>query len=285
MGWLWESEPEEQPRRSGLRLVLLGGLASLTAVVGVLLISGKGADPAAPTSAAQLDCASPRDAWRAACRPAIAEALVPVMSAATEEAPKTTDALSAKMTAKTTAVRTARASSKPAKPDTVPVMAQLPVEEVSRLQSEGQPLPARATTPDGLPSKAESAAPSLPEPRMTQHAAPPPQAASQRIGRAVRREPTAMERGEKPAKLARHRAKRIVVTARDEPYRPSLQAEKSVPESRPAYPRARFRQPGTDPVALPDGRRVFVAHGSAGGRDAYRASQWKVTTYRDSIDW
>ncbi|HEX8665739.1 MAG TPA: hypothetical protein VF744_17115 [Beijerinckiaceae bacterium] len=298
MGWLWESEREERPRRSGLKFMALGGLAAVAGAAGFFLIGSKGPDPAAPAVAAQLDCASPRNAWRAACRPATAEASMPAVSETAEEAPKATGALFPKTTAKAAPARTARASSKPAKPDVVaPETAQKPLEEASRAEPEEQPLPARTTAVLDNRPKAEPAAPPRPEPWVVQKASAPPQAAPERIARPPRREPAAAERAaEEPARLARHRAK-PVVAARAEPPRPTPQAMKPAPESRPAHPRVRdtgegfagFRRPGAETVALSDGRRVFVERGPreafAAGRDAYRASQWKVTTYRDPIDW
>jgi hypothetical protein len=296
MGWLWESEREERPRRSGLRLPVLSGLASLAVAAGVFLVGGKGADHAG-APAAQLDCTSPRNTWRAACRLATAEASIPAVSETAEEAPKATGTLSPKMTARTVSAKTARASSKLVKPETAaPEGAQKPVEETSHIQPEEQPLPARTMAALDNPPKAELATPSSPEPRVVQKASLPSQAAPKRVERAPRREPATAERApEEPAKLARHRAKRVAAVARAEPSRPAPQAMK--PESRPARPRVRgtgedfagFRRPDAGTVALPDGRRAFVERSPreafAVGRDAYRASQWKVTTYRDPIDW
>ena len=64
MSWLWETERDERPRSSGLRLVLLGGLAPLVvigAVAGVMLASPGatgGAGVAAEVSDARLRSAS-----------------------------------------------------------------------------------------------------------------------------------------------------------------------------------------------------------------------------------
>ena len=73
MGWLWETERDERRRSSGLRFVLLGGLAPLVvigAVAGVML-AGPGASGRAGVAAeAQtLDCALPRNACARRARP------------------------------------------------------------------------------------------------------------------------------------------------------------------------------------------------------------------------
>src|SRR5829696_4810459 len=113
MGWLWETERDERRRSSGLRFVLLGGLAPLVvigAVAGVML-AGPGASGRAGVAAeAQtLDCALSRNAWRSPCQLAAAAGpAAPASALAVIESPPATGALSRK---------TARASTKPAKPD------------------------------------------------------------------------------------------------------------------------------------------------------------------------
>ena len=73
MGWLWETERDERPSRSGLRFVLLGGLAPLVvigAVAGVMLVGPGASGWAGVAAEAQtLDCALSRNAWRSPCQP------------------------------------------------------------------------------------------------------------------------------------------------------------------------------------------------------------------------
>jgi hypothetical protein len=289
MRWLWETGREKRPRRSGLRLAAAGLVVA--GATGVMLSRDKAPDPAAAPAAQPLDCASPRNAWRSVCRPATAaEVTAPALPAALEEAPRTTGTLAAK----TASGRTARTSSKPAKPDPAATDGSeappaTPAEEVRTAAEPGdRPAPAGTTAALDPPPKTEPATLPAPEPRTVQKASPAPQAAPRRIARAA---PVLVESAEGRPKLARHHAKRVAAAARIEPSRPALQATKPALENRPpARPRVRdagetfvrFRQSGADTVALADGRRVFVERA---GRDAYRISQWKVTTWRDPIDW
>ena len=113
MSWLWETERDERPRSSGLRLVLLGGFAPLmviAAVAGVMLASPGATGRAGVAAEAQtLDCALPRNAWRSSCQSAAAAGPAAPASAPTvDESSSATGALPRK---------TGRASTKAAKPD------------------------------------------------------------------------------------------------------------------------------------------------------------------------
>src|SRR5215213_8406026 len=121
MGWLWETERDERPRSSGLRFVVLGGLAPLVVIAAVagVMLAGPGATGRTGVSAeAQtLDCALPRNAWRSSCQTAaVAGPAAPAPALTVDESPPATGALSRK---------TVRASTRPAKPDAV--VASLPL--------------------------------------------------------------------------------------------------------------------------------------------------------------
>ncbi len=195
MGWLWETERDERPRNSGLRFVLLGGLAPLVvigAVAGVMLAS-----------------------------------------------PGATGALSRK---------TARASSKPAKPDAVAA----PLPPAALPEPETAPAPLAAVPDVDMTPKPEMAAEALPARQPTKKAAPQPEPA---------------RAADTPARLARHRVKPVAVAATGvEQPRPAPAAAKVLAQAKPAL-RPRVRQAveawtrlppasrGT--VALQDGRRVY----------------------------
>src|SRR3954447_25421627 len=169
MGWLWETERDERPRSSGSRLVLLGGLAPLVmigAVAGVML-AGPGASGrvGVAAEAQTLDCALPRNAWRSSCQTAAAAGPAGPASALTvDESPPATGALPRK---------TARASTKPAKPDSL--AAALPL---SALPEPETALAHLATVPEAeMTPKPEITAEVLPARQPTKKAAPQPEPA------------------------------------------------------------------------------------------------------------
>ena len=245
MSWLWETERDERPRSSGLRLVLLGGLAPLVviaAVTGVMLASPGATGRAGVAAEAQtLDCPLPRNAWRTSCQTAAAAgpaAPAPVLTV--DESPPATGALSRK---------TARASTKPAKPDSV--AAALP------LSAPPEPETARAhlaAVPEAeMTSKPEMAAEVLPARQPIKKAAPQPEPA---------------RAADTPARLARLRVKPVAMAATGvEQSRPAPRAAKVLAQDKPA-PRPRVRQAveawtrlppaSRDTVALQDGRRVYA---------------------------
>ena len=243
MGWLWETERDERPRSSGLRFVLLGGLAPLVvigAVAGVMLASPGATGRAGVTAEAQtLDCALPRNAWRSSCQTAAAAGPAAPASALTvHESPPATGALLRK---------TGRASTKAAKSDSV--AAALPLSA----------LPEPETAPAQLAAVPE--AEMTPKPEMAAEALP----ARQPINRAASL-PEPARAADTPARLARHRVKPVAVARVEQPP-PAPAAAKVLAQAKPA-PRPRVRQAveaGTrlppasrDTVALQDGRRVYV---------------------------
>src|SRR5215207_7050857 len=244
MGWLWETERDERPRSSGLRFVLLGGLAPLVvvgAVAGVMLASPGATGRAGVGAEAQtLDCALPRNAWRSSCQTAAAAGPAATASALTVESPPATAALSR---------RTARASTKPAKPDAV--AATLPLSAVP--EPETAPAHLAAVPEAEMTPKPEMAAEALPARQPTKKAASQPERA---------------RAADTPARLARHRVKPVAVAATGvEQPRPAPAAAKVLAQAKPALrPRVRqaveawtrFPPAGRDTVALQDGRRVYA---------------------------
>ena len=266
MGWLWETERDERPRSSGLRFVLLGGLAPLVvigAVAGVMLVSPGATGRAGVAAEVQtLDCALPRNAWRSPCQTAAAAGPAAPESALTvDEGPPATGAVSRK---------TARASTKPAKPDSV---AALPPSAPP--EPEAAPAPLAAVLEAELTSKPEIAAEALPARQPTRKAAPQPEPA---------------RAADTPARLARHRVKPVAAAAtRVEQPRPARPAAKVAALAKPAL-RPRGRQAAEDwtrlppasrdTVALQDGRRVYADRAapreSAAGPAAPRRSGLKL---------
>ncbi|MFL4988248.1 MAG: hypothetical protein ACJ8C0_07825 [Microvirga sp.] len=236
MSWLWETERDERPRSSGLRLVLLGGLAPLVvigAVAGVML-AGPGATGRAGVAAeAQtLDCALPRNAWRSSCQTAAAAgpaAPAPVLTV--DESPPATGAVSRK---------TARASTRPAKPDAV--AAALPLSALP--ETETAPAPLAAVPEAEMTPKPEMAAEALPARQPAMKAAPQPES------------PRAANT---PARLARSRVKPVamVATGVEQP-RPAPAAAKIAALAKPA-PRPRVRQAVEAWTRLPSASRDTVA--------------------------
>jgi hypothetical protein len=267
MGWLWETEETERRRRSGLMLVVLGGLAPVVAVAGVagaMLLLKAAPAPAEIGATADVDCAS------ALCHPATAAAIVPKAAPAVEETPVSTGSLER---------RTARPSSKIVK-------APAPATP----EAAGPPVPpASESAPAGPAPVAKPLVVSQPAAEPRAEVAPPKPPATERAARPAPREAVARE---KPVKLARP-AKRVAESRRAaEP----ASVAKRTREATTARPRlreagdawARYQPSTPETVALPDGRRIFVrgvASGAFGTSNAYRASQWRITTYRDSIDW
>jgi hypothetical protein len=245
MSWLWETERDERPRSSGSRLILLGGLAPLVvigAVAGVMLASPGATGRAGVAAEAQtLDCALPRNAWRSSCRTAAAAGPAAPASALTvDESPPATGALSRK---------TARASTKPAKPDSV--AAALPLSALP--EPETAPAPLAVVPEAGMTPKPEMAAEVLPARQPIKKAAPQPEPA---------------RAADTPARLARHRVKPVAAAAtRVEQPHPAPAAAKVAALTKPA-PRPRVRQAvdawtrlppaSRDTVALQDGRRVYA---------------------------
>jgi hypothetical protein len=245
MSWLWETERDERPRSSGSRLILLGGLAPLVvigAVAGVMLASPGATGRAGVAAEAQtLDCALPRNAWRSSCQSA--EAAGPAEPAPTltvHESPPATGALSRK---------TARASTKPAKPDAV--VAPLPPSALP--EPETAPAHLAAVPEAEMTSKPEMAAEVVPARQPIKKAAPQSEPA---------------RAADTPARLARHRVKPVAVAAPGvEQPRPAPAAAKVAALAKPA-PRPRVRQAveawtrlppaSRDTVALQDGRRVYA---------------------------
>ena len=245
MSWLWETERDERPRSSGLRLVLLGGFAPLmviAAVAGVMLASPGAAGRAGVAAEAQtLDCALPRNAWRSSCQSAAAAGPAAPASAPTvDESSSATGALPRK---------TGRASTKAAKPDSV--AAALPLSALP--EPETAPAPLAAVPEAEMAPKPEMAAEAIPARQPTKKAAPQPEPA---------------HAADTPARLARHRVKRVAAAAtRVEQSRPAPAAAK-VPALAKSAPRPRVRQAveawtrlppaSRDTVALQDGRRVYA---------------------------
>src|SRR5215218_9592165 len=190
MGWLWETERDERPRSSGLRFVLLGGLAPLVVIgaVAAVMLARPGASGRAGVAAeAQtLDCALPRNAWRTSCQTAAAAGPAgPAPALTVDESPPATGALPRK---------TARASTKPAKPDSIAAawpLSALPEPETAPAHLAAVPEAEMAPTP-------EMAAEALPARQPIKKAAPQPEPA----------------RGaDTPARLAQHRVKPVAAAA------------------------------------------------------------------------
>jgi len=245
MGWLWETERDERPRSSRLRFFLLGGLAPLVVIgafAGVMLASPGATGRAGVTAEAQtLDCALPRNAWRSSCQTAAAAGpAAPASALVVDESPPVTGALPRK---------TARASTKPAKPDSV--AAALPLSALP--EPETAPAHLAAVPEAEITPKPEMAAEALPARQPTKKAASQPERA---------------RAADTPARLARHRVKPVAVAATGvEQPRPAPAAAKVLAQAKPA-PRPRVRQavdawtrlpPASGAtVALQDGRRVYV---------------------------
>ncbi|MFL5146974.1 MAG: hypothetical protein ACJ8DN_02365 [Microvirga sp.] len=236
MSWLWETERDERPRSSGLRLVLLGGLAPLVvigAVAGVMLASPGATGGAGVAAEVQtLDCALPRNAWRSSCQTAAAAgpaAPAPVLTV--DESPPATGAVSRK---------TARASTRPAKPDAV--AAALPLSALP--ETETAPAPLAAVPEAEMTPKPEMAAEALPARQPAMKAAPQPES------------PRAANT---PARLARSRVKPVamVATGVEQP-RPAPAAAKVAALAKPA-PRPRVRQAVEAWTRLPSASRDTVA--------------------------
>jgi hypothetical protein len=267
MGWLWETERDERPRSSGLRLVLLGGLAPLmviAAVAGVMLASPGATGGAGVAAEAQtLDCALPRNAWRSSCQTAAAAGpAAPARVLTVDESPPATGALSRK---------TARASTKPAKPDSV--AAALPLSALP--ETETAPAPLAAVPEAEMTPKPEMAAEALPARQPTKKAAPQPEPA---------------RAADTPARLARYRVKPVAAAAtRVEQPRPAPAAAKVLAQAKPAL-RPRVRQAveawtrlppaSRDTVALQDRGRVYADRAAprepAAGSAAPRRSGLKL---------
>ena len=267
MSWLWETERDDRPRSSGSRLVVLGGLAPLmviAALTGVTLASPGATGRAGVAAEAQtLDCALPRNAWRTSCQTAAAAGPAGPASALTvDESTPATGALPRK---------TARASTKPAKPDSV--AAALPLSALP--EPETAPAPLAAVPEAEMAPKPEMAAEAIPARQPTKKAAPQPEPA---------------RAADTPARLARLRVKPVAMAATGvEQSRPAPRAAKVLAQDKPA-PRPRVRQAveawtrlppaSRDTVALQDGRRVYADRAapreSAAGPAAPRRSGLKL---------